>query len=79
MSCPATRTGTGAYATVQAARLPFPGEQGMIKIKYMGTNGNADARGEVTGAKYPFSRQLIMFVDARDAVFLLGTDYIFYD
>lgn len=48
------------------------GEKGLTPLESM--NG-LDIDGEVTGYVYPFSKKRKMFVDARDAVYLLGMEY----
>jgi hypothetical protein len=46
------------------------GEIGLDKMQ-----GKEDAVGFVTGYRYPFSIRSTMFVDKRDAVYLLGENY----
>jgi hypothetical protein len=48
------------------------GEKGLVKIRGV---EREDAVGFVTGYRYPFSIRSIMFVDARDAVYLLSEEY----
>src|SRR4030065_1769458 len=48
------------------------GEKGLEQVFSM---NRRDAIGFVTGYRYPFSIRDKMFVDARDAVYLLGQDY----
>lgn len=52
------------------------GEVGLLPLESM--NG-IDTDGEVTGYIYPFSKKRRLFVDKRDAVYLLGEEYSLWE
>lgn len=63
------------YPVPPDAKMPNVGANGLIKIKR--ANGREDdVFGEVTNAKYAFSNHTVLYVDVRDAVYLLGKDFI---
>ena len=60
-------------------RNPLPpamiiGEKGMTLLKAYPL-ADAPVLGEFTGTYYPFNQRQMLFVDTRDAVFLLGEQF----
>ena len=53
---------------------PVIGEKGFMKLQYIG-NEPEMWFGEETNTAYPFDRTDVLFVDIRDAVYLLGPDF----
>jgi hypothetical protein len=45
-------------------------------LEYKGSDPALAVYGQITNTRYPFNLRRKLFVDTRDAVFLLGTDYI---
>lgn len=60
---------------VVAAKLPDVGVMGVIKLKRVNDDG-LDVYGDCTHAKYSFSTKEVLYVDIRDAAYLLGKDFI---
>lgn len=60
--------------TVIAPQVFSFGEVGLIKMEYLETT-DAPFFGQATGQEYPFNEQSIMFVDRRDAVYMLSADF----
>jgi hypothetical protein len=63
------------YPPKPGAQLPNIGSMGVIKLKRVNDDG-LDVFGDVTHAKYPFSVKMVLYVDIRDAAYLLGKDFI---
>ena len=53
---------------------PVPGAAGFLRVKYIGKEPT-DQYGQVTRAAYPFVSGQERFVDRRDAVYILGSDF----
>lgn len=68
-------SGSGAVSAPSAPPLLKVGEKGLLLLRATFTP-TAPIRGEVTGALYPFNQRQMLYVDARDAVFLLGEDFV---
>jgi hypothetical protein len=47
----------------------------MVRVSYAGDPPVNAVRGPATGTAYPFHRTRSLFVDAADAVYMLGIDY----
>jgi hypothetical protein len=47
----------------------------LMVLEYKGSDPAQAVYGEVTNTRYPFNLRRKLFVDTRDAVYLLGTDY----
>jgi len=63
-------------ARVIARSEPQPPPVGMlILLEYRGSEPPQVVYGEVTNIRYPFHLKKRLFVDTRDAVFMLGPDY----
>jgi hypothetical protein len=73
MVCAGHRT---KAAAVKAAQQLQPGAIGVIKIAIAKPEEAVDVYGEVTNTKYSFSKKTVLFVDVRDAAFLLGKDFV---
>jgi hypothetical protein len=61
------------------AHVPVPpamviGEKGMTLLK-ADPLADTPVLGEFTGTYYPFNERIMLFVDTRDAVFLLGDQF----
>ena len=56
--------------------FPVVGEKGMTMIEYIGEDPAETIFGEVTNIAYPFDDSRIRYVDVRDAVFLLGVEFV---
>lgn len=54
--------------------LSVVGEQGMLKLQQVSTE-RYDIYGEVTNQGYKFSIRQAIWVDVRDAAFMLGKDF----
>ena len=53
------------------------GERGVLLLRYVGTEKLTQPLiGDFTGQVYPFNEKSTMFVDKRDAVFLLGPEFM---
>jgi hypothetical protein len=58
-----------------AVQLPAFGEKGFMKLQYTGIDAHT-VYGEITDHPYRWDKQRIQFVDRRDAVFMLGVEYM---
>ena len=58
-----------------AMAFPMLGEKGLMMLKYVGQDDPDTWYGEITNAPYPFDKNPTLYVDSRDAVFLLGPDF----
>ena len=63
----------GLRRILRSDRPAALGERGMLLMERRNGNGEM-LHGPVTGAAYPFDERSRMFVDRRDAVYLLGPD-----
>lgn len=57
------------------AQLPDVGKMGVIKLKRV-HDVETDIYGDCTHAKYAFSTKAVLYVDVRDAAYMLGKDFI---
>ena len=78
MPCPARKYKPSAVAAAEAHAMPEVGAQGLLKLKLASTDpaDQRDVYGEVTNKPYAFSIRKILYVDTRDAVYLLGKDFV---
>jgi hypothetical protein len=51
------------------------GEEGFFLLQYTGPQLTQPVQGEYTGAWYKFHQRRTMYVDKRDAVYLMGPDF----
>ena len=54
---------------------PPLGSAGLVLLHYIGERLEAPVKGALTRTPYPFDERAEVFVDQRDAVFLLGPDF----
>ena len=68
----------GRRVTPRAVEMMYPmvGESGLMLLEYVGEDPPRTWYGEVTNAPYPFDENRARYVDARDAVYLLGPDFV---
>jgi hypothetical protein len=50
------------------------GEEGFFLLRYTGPALTAPVMGDYTAAQYNFHTRRLLYVDKRDAVYLLGPD-----
>jgi len=62
------------HANVAVPPAMVMGEKGMTLLK-ADPLADAPVLGEFTGTYYPFNERMVLFVDTRDAVFLLGDQF----
>lgn len=48
---------------------------GLTRIHYLGAPLTEPLVGQVSGLRYPFHQRTTLYVDQRDLVFILGTDF----
>lgn len=60
---------------VKKAEPPPPVVGVLMLLEYKGAAPPQCVYGEVTNIRYPFNLRRRMYVDTRDAVYLLGPDY----
>ena len=72
MACHGKRT-----VTIRAPKKAelMTGEMGFMKLQYIG-NDPEELPGQVTGVLYPFHKVATLFVDRRDAAYLLGPELV---
>jgi hypothetical protein len=51
------------------------GEEGFFLLRYTGPALSAPVMGDYTGGEYKFDERRLLYVDKRDAVYLLGPDF----
>lgn len=59
----------------QPVHFPMVGEKGFLQVKYIGDDPDLFF-GEVTNAGYPFDKAPVLYVDVRDAVYFLGSEFV---
>lgn len=63
----------GLRRLLRGPRKVVLGERGMLRMERRNGSGEM-VYGPVTGAAYPFDERERLFVDRRDAVYMLGPD-----
>lgn len=51
------------------------GEEGFFLMRYLGAELNEPLQGDITGALYMFHERRELYVDKRDAVYLMGPEF----
>jgi hypothetical protein len=51
------------------------GEEGFFLLRYIGPEITEPYHGDYTGTAYPFNTRRLLYVDKRDAVFLMGPEF----
>ncbi len=70
--CPGAKLHPSAAPLIPISTV---GEVGVLKLQQT-AEPLYDIYGEVTNVRYPFSEKSVRYVDVRDAVFMLGKDFI---
>ncbi len=64
-----------APKVIKKAEPPPPELEVLMLLEYKGNAPPITVYGEVTNKRYPFNLRNKLYVDTRDAVYLLGTEY----
>lgn len=51
------------------------GSEGLTKLEYTGSPLSESVMGQASGYIYPFDKRPVLYVDNRDLVYLLGSDF----